>query len=89
MTVKQSKTKETTMGKRKFIEKIQDMFGFKNPDNSGKNEAIKELLKKLKVKKAELKLQLKVAKSNEDKKDLKESIEILKKQIKKGEALLG
>lgn len=76
------------MGKRKFIEKIQDMFGFKKPDDSSKKEAIKELLKKLKTKQAELKLQLKVAKGSENKKDLKDSIEILKKQIKKGEALL-
>lgn len=85
----QLKRKEIKMGKRKFIEKIQDMFGFKKPDDSSKKEAIKELLKKLKAKQAELKLQLKVTKESEAKKDLKDSIEILKKQIKKGESLLS
>jgi uncharacterized protein (DUF2147 family) len=76
------------MGKRKFIEHIQDILGISKPEYDSKKAAIKELLQKLKSKQAELKLQLKVTKEDESKKDLKESIEILKKQIKKGENLL-
>ena len=76
------------MGKQKFIERIQDILGIKKPESSSKKEAIKELLLKLRAKKAELKLQLKVTKDKESIKELKDSMEILKKQIKKGEKLL-
>jgi len=76
------------MGKQKFIERIQEIFGINKPDNASKKEAIKELIQKLKAKRAELKLQLKVTKEEDEIKDLKESIEILKKKIKKGEKLL-
>ena len=75
------------MGKRKFIERIQEAFGFKS-DTTSKSEAIKDLVQKLKVKQSELKLELKLTEDEAIKKDLKESIEILKKQIKKGGKLL-
>ena len=76
------------MGKQKFIEHIQDMLGIKKPKISSKKEAIKELLLKLRAKQKALKLQLKATKDKESIKELKDSLEILKKQIKKGEKLL-
>jgi len=76
------------MGKRKFIERVQELFGLIEPETSSKKEAILDLLHKLKAKRAELKIQLKLAKKPTEIEDLKESIDVLKKQIKKGEKLL-
>lgn len=76
------------MKKRKFIERIQEMLGFIEPETSSKKEAILDLLQKLNAKRAELKIQLKLSQNPAEKEDLKESIDVLKKQIKKGEKLL-
>lgn len=76
------------MKKRKFIERIQEMLGFIEPETSSKKEAILDLLQKLNAKRAELKIQLKLSQDPTEKEDLKESIDVLKKQIKKGEKLL-
>jgi ABC-type transporter Mla maintaining outer membrane lipid asymmetry ATPase subunit MlaF len=77
------------MGKSKFIKKIETLFGFDEPETDSKTEAIKELIRKLKDKRNEMKVRLQVTHSEKKKAELKESIAILKKQIKKGEKLLA
>lgn len=76
------------MGKSKFIKKIEMLFGFDEPEADSKTEAIKDLIRKLKDKRSEMKVKLQVTQSEKKKAELKESIAILKKQIKKGEKLL-
>ncbi|MBE0495961.1 MAG: hypothetical protein IBX45_06090 [Campylobacterales bacterium] len=76
------------MKKRKFIERIQEMFGIIEPETSSKKEAILDLVRKLKAKRAELKLQLRLTKDEAEIADIKESLMILKKQVAKGEKLL-
>jgi len=78
------------MGSSKFIQKIKVLFGFEadTPD-AKKKQTIKELIKKLKMRRIELKQALK----NEDdlikRQSIHDSINILKKQIKKGKDILN
>ena len=76
------------MGKTKFIEKIKKSFGFTSGEEESKKASIKELLAKLEDRKAELKAELKECKDDKKTIDIKDSLQIIKKQIKKGEKLL-
>lgn len=76
------------MGKAKFIDKIKNLFGLEAKEDKPDKKVIEELVKKLKIKKKELKQELSTCKDDLKQEHLKDSIKILKKQIKKGEALL-
>lgn len=76
------------MSKSKFIDKIQSFLHKKVSDKKSKKEKIKILLDKLHVRHKKLKKELNQTTSKDKKQDLKESIAIIKKQIKKGELLL-
>ena len=76
------------MGKSKFIAKMEEMFGLKKRKEASKKESIKKLLEKLKEREATIKSELKKCDNCREKAELKDSLHIIKKQIKKGEALL-
>lgn len=76
------------MGKSKFIGKMEEMFGMKKEKDLSKKESIEKLLQKLKKREESLKKELKQCKDCREKSELKDSLQIIKKQIKKGEALL-
>jgi hypothetical protein len=77
------------MGKAKFIDNIKELFGVEvKKENEPNRKIVKELIEKLKIKKHELKKELGTCKNPIKKEHLKDSIKILKKQIKKGESLI-
>ena len=77
------------MGSSKFIQKIKTLFGFEadTPD-AKKKQTIKELLKKLKMQHIELKKALKDENDLVKRQSIHDSINILKKQIKKGKDII-
>lgn len=77
------------MSKDSFIDGIVDMFNTKIDKKASKKENIKTLICKLEKRRAKLKKALKHVHSKEKRDDLKLSIAIIKKQIKKGKKLLG
>lgn len=77
------------MGKAKFIDKIKNLFGMQiDEENEPNKKIVKELVEKLKEKKKALKEELSLCEEPIKKEHLKDSIKILKKQIKKGESLI-
>ena len=76
------------MNGRKFITKIGELFGMTPEVDDSKKEAIKGLVKKLKLKYLSLKKELKVESDIMKREVLKDSISIIKKQIKKGKDIL-
>lgn len=77
------------MGSSKFIQKIKTLFGLEadTPD-AKKKQTIKELLKKLKMQHIELKKALKEENDLIKRQSIHDSINILKKQIKKGKDII-
>ncbi len=76
------------MTKSKFINKIKNLLDIHIPKKKRKKEKVKKVLEKLHSRHKKLRKELKKANSKEKKQDLKESIAIIKKQIKKGENLM-
>ena len=73
----------------KFIQKVQALFGLSPEDaESTKKKAIKELLKKLKLRHILLKQELKNETDLIKREAMHDSIKILKKQMKKGKDIL-
>ncbi|WP_263834013.1 hypothetical protein [Sulfurospirillum oryzae] len=73
----------------KFIQKIKDIFGITvQNEESTKKQTIKELLKKLKLRRITLKKELKDESDLIKREAIHDSIKIIKKQINKGKELL-
>jgi hypothetical protein len=73
----------------KFIQKMQELFGLIPEDTeSTKKKAIKELIKKLKLRHILLKQELKNETDLIKREALHDSIKILKKQMKKGKEII-
>jgi len=73
----------------KFIHKIQELFGISSiNEESSKKQTIKELLKKLKLRRISLKQELKNETDIIKREAIHDSIKIIKKQIKKGKDIL-
>lgn len=73
----------------KFVQTIKELFGFmpQNAESTHKN-SIKELLRKLKFRRILLKQELKNETDLLKRESIRDSIKILKKQIKKGKDLV-
>ncbi len=76
------------MGGEKFISRVKEIFGIEVTQDESKKKAVRELLKKLKLRKISLKQTLKNECDVVQREILKDSIGILKKQIKKGKDIL-
>ncbi len=76
------------MGKSKFIKKIKNLFGIEVEAPEPDKEVVKDLVDKLKLRKIELKRELKECTDIPKREALKDSVKILNKQIKKGKDLL-
>lgn len=76
------------MSGEKFINKIQELFGIIPKNDESKRKAIKELVKKLKKRRITLKSELREESDLIKRETLKDSIKIIKKQIKKGKDIL-
>lgn len=77
------------MSGSKFITKIAELFGLTPENDESKKKSIKELVKKLKLRRIELKKELKAEGDIIKREALKDSIKIIKKQIKKGKDILN
>ena len=76
------------MSKSKFITKVQELFGLSPTTDESKKEAIKELMHKLKARRVSLKQEMKNETDIIKREAFKDSIKIIKKQIKKAEDIL-
>ena len=76
------------MGFKKFIKSVQSTLGLEEFNEEGKKKAVKKLLKKLNDRKKSINAALKTAKSKKEENELKEELEIVKLQIKKGKKIL-
>lgn len=73
----------------KFIRTVQELFGISTlNDESTKKQIIKELLQKLKLRRITLKKELKEESDLIKREAIHDSIQIIKKQIKKGKEIL-
>lgn len=76
------------MSGSKFLAKIQELFGFTPQTDESKKKAVKEIVKKLKLRRIELKKELQEECDVIKREALKDSIKIIKRQIKKGKDIL-
>ena len=76
------------MSGAKFITKIGELFGITPENDESKKKAVKDLIKKLKLRRISLKYELKEESDIVKREALKDSIKIIKKQIKKGKDIL-
>lgn len=76
------------MSGSKFITKIGELFGITPENDESKKKAVKDLVKKLKLRRISLKKELKEESDIVKREALKDSIKIIKKQIKKGKDIL-
>lgn len=76
------------MSGSKFISKIGELFGITPENDESKKKAVKDLVKKLKLRRISLKKELKEESDIVKREALKDSIKIIKKQIKKGKDIL-
>lgn len=76
------------MSGAKFITKIGELFGITPKNDESKKKAIKGLVKKLKLRRISLEKELKEESDIIQREVLKDSIKIIKKQIKKGKDIL-
>lgn len=73
----------------KFIHKVKELFDISTiNDESTKKQTIKELLQKLKLRRINLKKELKEESDLIKREAITDSIKIIKKQIKKGKEIL-
>ena len=75
------------MPSTKLMRKIKELFGINSREENTK-QAIKELVKKLKLRRISLKKELKEEKDLIKREAIHDSIKIIKKQIKKGKEIL-
>lgn len=73
--------------KSKIMSKLQELFGMA-PHQDTTKKSVKELIKKLKLRRIALKKELKDENDLIKREALHDSIKIIKQQIKKGEELL-
>jgi len=76
------------MSGSKFIARMAELFGLIPTTDDSKKKAIKDLVKKLKLRRIELKNALKAEVDIPKREAIKDSLQILKKQIKKGKDIL-
>ena len=76
------------MSGSKFISKIGGLFGIAQENDESKKKAVKELVKKLKLRRISLKEELQAETDIVKREALKDSIKIIKKQIKKVKDIL-
>lgn len=74
----------------KFIQKVKELFGIVSPNNgeATKKQIIKDLVKKLKLRRINLKKELKSETDLIKREAIHDSIKIIKKQIKKGKEIV-
>ncbi len=72
----------------KFIESVKASLGLNEFEMSGKKKSVKNLLKKLHVKKEKIEKSLEKKLDKKNKKELKEELDIISLQIKKGKKIL-
>lgn len=76
------------MGKSKFIQSIESLFGITPKEDESKKKSIKELIQKLKERRILIKKALKEETDILKRDTLKDHLFVLKKQIKKGREIL-
>lgn len=76
------------MGFEKFIKKVKHTLGLNDYVVEGKKKSLKDLLKKLNKRKRSINKALKNPLDKKEKKELKEELEIVCLQIKKGKKIL-
>lgn len=77
------------MSTSKFIERMKELFGiFPETEEHKKKKTIKELILKLKLRRIQLKKELRNETNLLKRESLKENIQIIKQQIKKGKKIL-
>jgi hypothetical protein len=77
------------MGIKKFINSVIELLEVDKFEKSGKKKSVKRLLEKLKIRKEILNTVPKKKLAKKEKKELKEELEIITFQIKKGEKILN
>ena len=76
------------MGIKKFIEKVKHTLGLNNYVIEDKKKSLKDLLKKLNERKNNIKKSLKKSLDSKKEKELKEELDIVCLQLKKGKKML-
>lgn len=76
------------MGIKKFINKVKHTLGLNDYETEGKKKSLKDLLKKLNLRKSQLKKERQGHFGKKEKKELEEELEIVSLQIKKGKKIL-
>lgn len=76
------------MGIKKFIKQVKHTLGLNGYEVEGKKKSLKDLLKKLNERKRNISKSLKNTPGKKEKKELKEELEIVSLQIKKGKKIL-
>ncbi len=76
------------MGLKKFIKSVQSTLGLEDFNQEGKKKSLKELLKKLNHRKKSIIILLKAPLGKKEESELKEELEIISLQIKKGKKIL-
>jgi len=76
------------MGIKKFIKSVQSTLGLEDYKKEGKKKSLKDLLKKLTKRKKSIIVLLETSLDKKEKNGLKEELEIITLQIKKGKKIL-
>lgn len=76
------------MGKAKFISKVKSLLGIESSEHEKKKEEIRSLLEKLHERKKILKEELIDESKVDERENIKDSLKIINKQIKKGKDFL-
>jgi len=76
------------MGIKKFMNSVKESLGLDEFENTGKKKSVKRLLEKLRTRKEILNIVPKKKLDKKGKKELKEELDIITLQIKKGEKIL-
>jgi hypothetical protein len=77
------------MGIKKFIESVKELLGLDEFEKTGKKKSIKRLLEKLRSRQEILNNTPKKKLDKKERKELKEELNIITLQIKKGEKILN
>ena len=77
------------MGINKFISRVKELLELDEFEKAGKKKSVKRLLEKLRARERELNEALSRKPKKKEAKEIKEELEIIAVQIKKGEKILG
>ncbi len=77
------------MGINKFINRVKELLELDEFEKAGKKKSVKRLLEKLRARERELNEALSRKPKKKEAKEIKEELEIIAVQIKKGEKILG